>query len=65
MDRKLHVGSLILILTFKIYVFSCSRKTDEWSNGQTDEWTNRQTDERRNGQTNGLTDREINPVWAG
>ncbi len=44
-DRKLHVGTLILIPTFKIYVFSYYGRT--------------------NGQTNGLTDGEINPVWAG
>jgi hypothetical protein len=43
-DRKLHVDTLILIPTFKIYVF--------WYSGQIDE------------QTDGLTDREINPVWA-
>jgi hypothetical protein len=32
MHRKLHVDTLILISTFKIYVFSYSRQTD----GQTD-----------------------------
>jgi hypothetical protein len=32
MHRKLHVDTLILIPTFKIYVFSYSRQTD----GQTD-----------------------------
>ncbi len=35
MDRKLHVGTLILIPTFKIYMFLYSRQTD----GQTDGWT--------------------------
>jgi hypothetical protein len=37
MDRKLHVGTLILIPTFKIYVFLYSRQMDEQTDGQT-EW---------------------------
>ncbi len=56
-DRKLHVDTLILIPTFKIYVFLYSRQTD----GQTDRWTDGQTDR----QTDRQMDREINLVWAG
>jgi hypothetical protein len=34
MDRKLHVDTLILIPTFKIYVFSYSRQTDKQTDGR-------------------------------
>jgi hypothetical protein len=34
--RKLHVDTLILILTFKIYVFSYSKETDRQTDEQTE-----------------------------
>jgi hypothetical protein len=39
MDRKLHVATLILIPTLKIYVFWYSRQTDRQTDGQMDRQT--------------------------
>ncbi len=38
-DRKLYVDTLILIPTFKIYVFSYSGQTDGMTDGQTEKYT--------------------------
>ncbi len=35
-DRKLHMDTLILIPTWKFYVFWYSKRTDRWTDGQTD-----------------------------
>jgi hypothetical protein len=38
MDRKLHVDTLILIPTLKIYMFWYSRQTDRQTNEQTEKF---------------------------
>jgi hypothetical protein len=43
--RKFHVDTLILIPTFKIYIFLYSRQTDRWTDGWTDERTDGLTEE--------------------
>jgi hypothetical protein len=72
MDRKLHVDTLILTPTLKIYVFWYSRQTDRqtdrWTDGHMDRQTDGQMDRQKYGQTDrqtdGQMDREINPGWA-
>jgi hypothetical protein len=39
-DRKLHVNTLILIPTLKIYMFWYSRQTDRQTDRWTDGWRN-------------------------